>query len=118
MVDQWRVWHDARGKVKGISIVHRAASHGLELHTELLPEHRQEFLKDLCDKLNRPADDFRQQVEERAVRYIRSPLALTALCNLCGETTQSMSVHRMDPPTRHVTDCPLYSTNDAKADHD
>lgn len=107
MTDLWKPWYSRIGKLKGIAVVHQASDCGLELHTDLMPEHRLEYCERLCEKLNRPADDFRKIVEERAIRYIRSPLSLTALCNLCGETTQSMSIHRMDPPTRHVKDCPL-----------
>lgn len=48
-------------------------------------------------------------VAERAVRYTRLPLALLAHCALCGMETESMSLHRMDPPPQHKADCPLRS---------
>jgi hypothetical protein len=55
-MDRWKLWHAVRGKLKGIAIVHRAASYGLELHTELMPEHREEYLRGLCAKLNADAE--------------------------------------------------------------
>jgi hypothetical protein len=113
--DKWQIWYAARGGIKGIAIVHTASSHALELHTDLLPEHRKELLEGFCDKLNRPID-FRALVEERAVRYTRNPLALTALCNLCGETTESMNLNRMEPPVRHVKDCPLATPSGGAVD--
>lgn len=53
---------------------------------------------------------FRESVRERAVTFTRYPLALFAICSLCGKRTDSMSIRRMDPEPQHEKDCPLWQS--------
>jgi hypothetical protein len=49
-----------------------------------------------------------ERVYEQAIKFDRLPLALIAVCALCGERTESFSLHRMDPPVRHKPGCVLF----------
>lgn len=53
-------------------------------------------------------EDFVAEVRKRAVEITRYPLALFAVCKLCGKRTDSFSLHRMDPEPWHEKDCPLW----------
>jgi hypothetical protein len=56
----------------------------------------------------KPRSELLDRVAEQAIRFDRCPLALISHCVLCGEHTESMSLHRMEPPTRHTKTCVLY----------
>jgi hypothetical protein len=50
---------------------------------------------------------FYDRVAARAIIETRHPLALFAVCSLCGKRTDSLRLHRMDPAPRHNRGCPL-----------
>jgi hypothetical protein len=56
----------------------------------------------------KPRSELLDKVAAQAIRLDRRPLALLAYCVLCGEDTESFSLHRMDPPPRHAKTCVLY----------
>lgn len=53
-------------------------------------------------------DAVLDRVAEQAIKMDRLPLALIATCALCGERTESFSLHRMDPAPRHAKGCVLF----------
>jgi hypothetical protein len=60
-----------------------------------------------------------ERVEKQAIKFDRRPLALIATCVLCGESTESFSLHRMDPSPRHAKGCVLDGfANDAGAKYE
>jgi len=54
-------------------------------------------------------ETFFDRVASKAIDIHRYPLALFAVCKLCGKRTDSDALAKMDPVPGHYKECPLYA---------